>query len=369
MNKPLIYIVDDDKNIRELLQEFLEKDYQTMAFESGRAVLDSFANAQPEIMLLDIRMPEMDGLEVCQQLKERDPEEKTAIIFITGNDSHDERMKCYHVGCDDYVVKPFDLEELGAKLEKVKRYHKKQSDLMNQQNMTQNIAFQAMTEASQYGIVLQFIKQTFTTENSADLASAVFQTLAKLNLSGSVQFRMGEQILCFRSSEQTCNPIEEEVFELLKSRGRIFDFQNKTMFNDHHVSILIKDMPLDDEVMYGRLRDILAAVVEGVESRLMDFSRKGTLLAVMDNIRATMSTMEKQFREHELATVDTMEKLMLKMEHGFQFLDMSEEQEHFFISLIEESMQKLVALYMAGKDIDGQFNQICNQLSSALEDN
>jgi len=369
MDKALIYIVDDDEKIRELMQEILNKNYETMSFESGRAALESFNNRQPEIMLLDIRMPEMDGYEVCKRIRELDPDDNTAIIFITGKDSHDERMQCYHVGCDDYLVKPFDFDELEAKLEKVKRYHQKSQDLLNQQSMAQNIAFQAMTEASQYGIVLQFIKQTFTTNNASQLASAVFQTLAKLNLAGSIQFRTEHQTLSFRSSEQACNPIEEEVFELLKNRGRIFDFQNKTMFNDKHVAILIKDMPVDDEVLYGRLRDILAAVVEGVESRLMDFDRKDTLLVVMDSIRATMSTMETQFRKHEVATVDTMEKLMLKMEQGFQFLDLTDDQESFFMGLIEESMQQLVALYMAGKDIDSQFNEICSKLSACLDNN
>lgn len=368
MNKPLIYIVDDDENIRNLVQEFLEEDYVTMGFESGHDAINNFSQAQPEIMLLDILMPEMDGYEVCKAIRELDPDDKTAIIFITGKDSHEERMKCYHVGCDDYLVKPIIFDELAAKLEKVKRYHKKNADLLNQQSMAQTIAFQAMTEASQYGIVLQFIKQTFTTNNTSQLASAVFQTLAQLNLTGSIQFRTGQQTLSFRSSDQTCNPIEEEVFELLKTRGRIFDFQNKTMFNDNHASILIKDMPVADEVLYGRLRDILAAVVEGVESRLMDFNRKHNLLTVMDNIRSTMSTMETQFRKHEVATVDTMEKLMFKMEQGFQFLDLSDEQESFFIGLIEESMQKLVALYMAGKDLDGQFNDICHKLSACLDD-
>ena len=128
-------------------------------------------------------------------------------------------------------------------------------------------------------------------------------------------------------------------------------------------------MPVDDEVLYGRLRDILAAVVEGVESRLMDFDRKDTLLVVMDSIRTTMSTMETQFRKHEVATVDTMEKLMLKMEQGFQFLDLTDDQESFFMGLIEESMQQLVALYMAGKDIDSQFNEICSKLSACLDNN
>lgn len=367
MDKPLVYVVDQDKTILESLQNQLNSDYAPITFDSGSKALENFSKNQPDIILLDPKIPDENGFELCQKFRELDSEEKTAIIFIARKNTQDERMRSYYVGCDDFLAKPFEMDELIAKLDKVQRYQIKNRDLKDQQNFAQNMAFQAMTEASQYGMVLQFIKQTFTTRNVSELAESVFQILAQLNLSGSLQMRLDSHTINLRSAEQACNPIEEEVFELLKNRGRIFDFQNKTVFNDQHVSIMIKDMPIDDEVMYGRLRDVLAAVVEGVESRLMDFKRKNALYTVMKNIRATMATMEVQFREHESQTVETMEKLMLEMERGFQFLDLSEEQESFFIGLIEDSMQKLVALYMRGKDMDDKFNDICNQLSDALE--
>ena len=367
MDKPIIYVIDNDKNISNIMHEALTSSYDPIMFDSGAEALEKFTQNQPDIMLLDPKLADKDGYKLCQQVRELDPDDKTAIIFITARDSLDERMRSYYVGCDDFLAKPFEMDELIARLEKVKRYQNRNRDLQNQHNMAQNMAFQAMTEASQYGMVLQFIKQTFTTENASELAASVFQILSRLNLSGSIQLRMENHTLSLRSAEQACNPIEEEVFELLKNRGRIFDFQNKTVFNDQHVSIMIKDMPIDDEIMYGRLRDVLAAVVEGVESRLMDFKRKNALYDVMNDIQGTMASMEVQFREHEASTVETMEKLMLKMEHGFQFLDLSEEQESFFMGLIEESMQKLVALYMKGKVMDDQFNAMCVKLSEALE--
>jgi hypothetical protein len=119
--------------------------------------------------------------------------------------------------------------------------------------------------------------------------------------------------------------------------------------------------------MYGRFRDILAAVIEGVEARLIDFQRKNALIMVMDDIRSTVTFVEKEFQRHELSTVATMEKLMLEMEQGFQFLDLTDDQEEFFMNLIENSMKKLVAVYMEAKAIDGQLSGICTKLSHAME--
>ena len=367
MEKALIYIIDDDVNIRESMFELLSEEYDPLVFASGDEALSLYHTQRPEIILLDIRMPDKDGYEVCKQFREMDPDGQTAIIFISGKDSQDERMNAYYIGGDDFLLKPFSYDELLAKLKKVNRYHKQHKDLQEQQNVARDMAFQAMTEASQYGIVLQFIKETFNTENESQLATAVFKMLEKLNLSGSIQFRMADHTRSFRAPNQHCNPIEEEVFELIKNRGRIFDFQNKTIFNDHHTSIMVKDMPLDDEIMYGRFRDILAAVIEGVESRLIDFIRKNALMTVMEDIRSTVTFVEKQFQKHELSTVDTMEKLMLEMETGFHFLDLSDEQEDFFMQLIENSMKKLVGIYMEAKSIDDQLGTIYTKLSDAME--
>ncbi len=368
MEQPLVYIIDDEPNIIELIQELLRENYQTEAFESGLPALDKFKQQQPDIVLLDLNLPEQDGFTICKRIKELDPDQQTTIIVITGFDSIEEKMKSYEAGCDDYLVKPFITRELLTKVEKVKQYRTKNMDLQAQQSIAQNMAFQAMTEASQYGIVLQFIKQTFATHNETELAEAIFQTLNQLDLSACVQLRMEHSSLSLRRTNQLCSPIEEEIFELLSQRGRIYDFHNKTIFNDKHASILIKNMPVDDEVMYGRFRDIIAAIVEGVESRLTDFTRKAALVQVMNHIRSTMSVLEKQFRDHEKATTEIMDRLMLEMENGFQFLDLSDEQEGFFIGLIEHSMKSLVALYMNGRDIDDQFSAICNELSDALSD-
>ncbi len=368
MERPLVYIIDDEPDIRELIQELLSENYQTEAFESGLPALEKFKQQQPDIVLLDLNLPEQDGFFICDRIRELDPEQQTTIIVITGFESTEERIKSYEAGCDDYLVKPFISKELLAKVDKVKHYRNKKLDLQTQHSIARDMAFQAMTEASQYGIVLQFIKQTFATHNETELAEAIFQTLNQLDLSACIQLRMDHSNLNLRSPDQPCSPIEEEIFELLSQRGRIFDFHNKTIFNDRHASILIKNMPVDDEIMYGRFRDIIAAIVEGVESRLLDFSRKAALVQVMNNIRSTMTVLEKQFREHETATTEVMDRLMMEMESGFQFLDLSDEQEAFFMGLIEHSMKSLVALYMNGRDIDDQFSAICNELSDALSD-
>ena len=101
----LIYLADDEKNIRELLSSFLVSDgYQVCAFENGDALLEAFARKPAELVILDIMMPGTDGLEVCRRLRGLSD---LPIILLTARDSELDYVMGISQGGDDYLTKPF----------------------------------------------------------------------------------------------------------------------------------------------------------------------------------------------------------------------------------------------------------------------
>ncbi len=112
---PKILIVDDEPDILELVQTRLElAGYETIAAESGEETLKSFFTARPDLALLDLEMPGMDGFELCERIRQMSD---VPIIFLTAFGSEDHRVKGLQVGADDYVVKPFSKNELVARVE------------------------------------------------------------------------------------------------------------------------------------------------------------------------------------------------------------------------------------------------------------
>ncbi len=116
-DKPLILIVDDSEQNREILMAYLEKENYRIEFAcDGIEALDKVKNNPPDLILLDIMMPGMDGFEVCSTLKENRETRLIPVVMVTALNEKKDRIRGIEVGSDDFVSSPFDKEELLARL-------------------------------------------------------------------------------------------------------------------------------------------------------------------------------------------------------------------------------------------------------------
>ena len=113
---PKVLVVDDEENIRFLVESALQlAGMETAGADDGRAGLKMAADCRPDLIVLDVMMPELDGFEVLQRL--RDSGSRTPVIFLTARDSTDDRVRGLTAGGDDYMVKPFAVAELVARVQ------------------------------------------------------------------------------------------------------------------------------------------------------------------------------------------------------------------------------------------------------------
>jgi DNA-binding response OmpR family regulator len=108
-----ILVIDDEPDIRQLLKDYFElQGYQVMLGSNGREAVEKAALG-PDIILLDINMPEMDGLEVCKRVRMHI---SCPILFLTAKVTEQDRINGLMIGGDDYIMKPFSIDELGARV-------------------------------------------------------------------------------------------------------------------------------------------------------------------------------------------------------------------------------------------------------------
>ena len=119
MEKPKVLIVDDDLGVRESLRMVLKERYQPQLTASGEEALAAFADLHPDVVLLDVLMPGLDGLEVLERLKSEDP--RTPIIMLTATKTVKTAVTAMKLGAFDYVTKPFDVDELLIIIERATR--------------------------------------------------------------------------------------------------------------------------------------------------------------------------------------------------------------------------------------------------------
>ena len=114
-----VLIVEDDLHIAELLQMYLEKEgYTVTVAHDGGAGLNRFRSVRPDLVLLDVMMPVMDGWEVCRAIRS---ESHTPVIMLTAKSQTDDKVNGLKLGADDYITKPFEMKEVLARIEAVLR--------------------------------------------------------------------------------------------------------------------------------------------------------------------------------------------------------------------------------------------------------
>lgn len=115
-----LVIVDDEPNIRELLSTSLRfAGFEVFAADDGQSALELITNMQPDLIVLDVMLPDMDGFTVTRRLRERGIH--TPVLFLTARDDTADKISGLTVGGDDYVTKPFSLEEVVARIRAVLR--------------------------------------------------------------------------------------------------------------------------------------------------------------------------------------------------------------------------------------------------------
>jgi len=128
-----VLIAEDDLHIREGLRDILSAEgYQCELADNGKTALQAYRVSRPQLVLLDIMMPDQDGYSVCREIRQQDPQ--TAIIFISAKSEEIDRVLGLELGADDYIMKPFGKHEVVARIRAVTRRY-----LLNQQALKSDV--------------------------------------------------------------------------------------------------------------------------------------------------------------------------------------------------------------------------------------
>lgn len=149
---PNILVVDDEPNNFDVIEAFLsEQDYQLFYASNGESALKSLEALQPDIILLDVMMPGIDGIEVCRRIKAMPEWQNVPIIMVTALSSKEDLARCINAGADDFVGKPVNSFELRARVHsmtRIKQQYDSIKNLSNLQSQTIDLLQDSLVELS-----------------------------------------------------------------------------------------------------------------------------------------------------------------------------------------------------------------------------
>lgn len=254
-------IVDDDPIMTTILSLMLEREFEVTAVDSGEECIAAIADVRPDIVLLDIAMSGIDGYQTATELRWREASRYLPIIFVSSQDGLEDRLHAYEAGGDDFIIKPFDPEELLQKVRRVCRLKTERDLLLAERCEMQRMALNMMDELGDIGNLMSFMRDSLPLTDYRDLAQKILDTTTRHGFSASVQIRHPIGIVTL-TPHGPASPLEESVFEKVVSRGRMFEYRSRLIVNFKAISLMLSNMPVSDVAACGRILDNAAMLAE-----------------------------------------------------------------------------------------------------------
>ena len=369
-----ILAVDDEPFNLEIIEEILEElDFELQVATSGPECLNMVEGYMPQVILLDVSMPQMNGYEVCKALKANPNTAHIIVMFVSARGTVEERMEGYSVGAEDYIVKPFGHDELKSKLKNLNQVLVEKQSLEKQVEDATSTAFNAMANSSEMGQIVNYVENIGFINDPQELGKALIDCLQSFDLQSNIEFRENDEISHFALSG-VCSPIVVELFEMLKNKGRLHEFSHRILVNYELISLLILNMPDHDPDKHGRIRDHVCFIVSVTEQQLRAIMTKKMLESQQAKLNAVASTVHSKFHglisllnDNRQNNEKVFKQLQEELEERIPSMGLDEDQEVFIYKKVDETIQNSVAREESVKQVKAAFTEIEQDLSLLLK--
>jgi len=358
-----VLIVDDCHTALAFYEElFMRNEIDVLKADNAEAGLRHLDENEGKVdaILSDIMMPDVDGYAFCRKVKEKPSHAEIPFIFASSLIDLDERVRGYEAGADDYIAKPVQAEEMVIKINNAIAIRNINGALNKQLKLSMSTAMQAMTYSSNLGLLLEFAKDGLSADSYQSLANNIFKFMGCLELNSVFQIHTESHTQTF-SHRGVAAPIEENIFEMTRQQGRFIDFGARTIINYDAFSLLVKNMPKDDDDKYGMYKDVLGTLCDIIEQKINAFITKDAQSKkemIIEKIGSTLNAVVASYEEMQKESLEALQEMTHELEMSFLSLDLLEHQEENLKKIIEQCAVKTSNSFDKGLKISEKFDVV-----------
>lgn len=363
-----ILVVDDEPLFLRIYTSCIERaGFHVLTAEHGEQAWEMIQSdpTQIDIIISDVQMPGMDGYQLCERIRANDETQDIPFIFVSGLINLDEKLKGYAVGGDDYITKPVVPEELLEKVRHQLDIRIKNAGLSKQLAESFNAAMQAMTYSSQLGQVIDFFKKSLSAVSLQQIADYLFEFMEPIGLHSTIQFHTPQGLVNFGGQGEV-SPLESSVIEMARQKPRFFDFGTRTIINYTDFSLLIKNMPIEDEERYGTIKDTLGNLCEAIEARvtvLLSEDRNKQREQILKTVQEAMDGIAGSLDSIQKANVTVIEEMINDIDSAMMVLGLTEEQEQDIRGIASKTLTRVDEAFNQGAMLRKQFAAVQSRLA------
>ena len=374
-DKPKILTIDDNALVHKIVQRSLDNKYDIFSANNGEEGLQVALKECPDIILLDVEMPGLNGYDVCKKLKE---EEKTAnipVVFLSSLSNLSSRMAGYEAGGADFLIKPFEAPELVAKLKILTSFIHASANLSQQIETATHTAFSAMRGSSELGLAIQYIESSYGAKSLEVLANKFLALTSNLGLSCTLMFIGIKERSFYSSSGGNISPLEKEVIATIYDKGdRFTDFGSRTQINYSKVALLVKNMPLNDMDTYGRYKDFLPTMLGATDAKVKSLDTEQALYAQslqlsssFSAVRSTLTEVGASLEKNQADVVDLLQSMLAELEDKIPRMGLEDDQESYIVNRVDKTIAEAQVIIDSSANTSHAFKSVSRLLQHLAE--
>ncbi len=366
-----ILAVDDSKMNHKVIARTLSDHYELSSVFSGQACLDRLSESCPDLILLDVTMPDMDGFETCEKIKSQPEYRDLPVLFLSGRCSIEEKVKGYEVGADDYITKPFVEEELLAKIKKNITFKLNNKSLSEQMKHVAKVTQNAVAMASSIDACMRFLGSSLQVKDIQGLADLFFEYCRNLGLSTTLRIRLEDKEVHTYFEDGIERELEVALLSKLETQTRFIAAGRRVIINFQDVTVLIKNMPNEKSKDYEMIRNFVLTLVEALELRLKEFyaedsekKQKGLFNKLK---KCTHSILEQSGKtNHQLISESGLivEDIVQQMEAVVPKLNLDEYQEKEIFRILGIGLDRIEKLHSSYLSQEEKLAQVVLKLNA-----
>lgn len=370
-----IFAVDDDDVVRSMLELTLGKQWYVESFASAEACLTRLNQPDciPDVFLLDVDLPGMDGYTLCRQIKTRTDITKVPVIFISGLDDLESRIEGFDAGGIDFLVKPYNSNELKSKISTASKVSAERLTLNARALESEMLASLVLSNMDECAVLIKFLRSLNDCDKPLAIVDALSVLLRAYGLQCAIQLRLpGLEMTVSENGKN--HPNDVAIIKHIRDMDRIFEFKTRAAHNFEHLTILANNVPIHDPERCGRLRDNLSIAAESANARLQAVQTraesaraKGSVVNLLDVLKRAVLGFEEKYSLARYQGSSLSMEMLNGLTAAFAVLGMSDEQERQILDIVRIKSEDLAEVYDFSNETLEMLNSIASQLNGVLD--
>lgn len=294
------------------------------------------------------------------------------LVFLSSSQSLADKLSAFELGVDDYIESETCLEEVCARVSKSIFHRIASAQLKDRLDLANATAYTAMSDNSDLGSNIQFLLGVNRCDNLDQLGQLLFSSLERYGISCSLQMRGIYEI---KNMEATgmAKDLESQLLMQMKDAGRYIDFGCRSLVNYGQASLLVRNMPMDDERRYGAIKDNTFALIQGIDARIKALDEHTKLLEEKEalkklslDVKTVMTEIDEAYQGVMRTIVNTVEMMAERIQDKIPVLALSEEQEVFFEETTAQCVSEANSVFADGLKVDESFHKLSKSMDHAI---